>query len=151
MKKFRFSLQSVQTVRAIKEMRAREAFSAAVHKAMEAENKLLAVRDRLAALEGLLVSGRSAVMVPSEQVAFLNEYEVQRRVEKEVQTEFEKSRKELDEQRELWIVTRRDLKVIDNLETKARHEYRVEFEREQQALMDDRTNALAGRAPLMSS
>ena len=57
----------------------------------------------------------------------------------------------LDQRREAWVVARRDLRVIENLEVKARQVYRHELEYEEQKLLDDRTNATAGRAPLLMS
>ena len=43
------------------------------------------------------------------------------------------------------------MRLIENLEIKARQVYRHELEYEEQKLLDDRTNAIAGRAPLLMS
>jgi flagellar export protein FliJ len=151
MKKFRFSLRSVQTVRAIREMHAREAFGLALNVHSEAGTHLQSVRGDIRRLEELIISKRGAIVHAAEQVSFLHEHEFQRQREKDAVVALEKARNKLDECREIWIVARRDMRVIDNLETKARQEYRLEYEREEQALLDDRTNATFGRAPLLTS
>jgi flagellar export protein FliJ len=56
----------------------------------------------------------------------------------------------MDNCREQWIATRRDVRVIENLEHKARENYRRECEHEEQAQLDDRVNALVGKAPLIT-
>ncbi|MFA5264203.1 MAG: hypothetical protein WC378_10275 [Opitutaceae bacterium] len=151
MKKFRFSLRSVQTVRAIREMRAREAFGLALKAHAEAEEHLQKVRSDLRHLQELILSKRGAIVRAADQVSYLHEQEIQLQREKDAIAALEKTRARLDESREIWIVARRDMRVIDNLEIKARQEYRLELEREEQAHLDDRTNATFGRAPLLMS
>ncbi len=150
MKKFKFPLRSVQTVRQIRELRARESFGEAMRAAAVAEAALTAARDDLADLERLVTEQRAGTFLPAEHVAFLNEFEVQRGCVKMREGEYLKAKASLEEARELWIGARRAVRVIDNLETRARTEYRHEFDREEQALLDDRTNATAGRAPLLT-
>ncbi|HET7535181.1 MAG TPA: hypothetical protein VFJ90_01910, partial [Candidatus Didemnitutus sp.] len=59
MKRFRFPLRPVAVLRAHKEMRAREAFGAAVHAYVQAGEKLAATRARVAELERTLFAGRT--------------------------------------------------------------------------------------------
>ncbi len=151
MKKFRFSLRSVQTVRAIREMREREAFSFALKVHADAEAQVQKIKSDILRLEDLIRTKRGSIVIAAEQVSFLHEHGFLRDREKEAIASQEKARVKLDECRETWIVARRDMRVIENLEAKARQEYRLEFEREEQALLDDRTNATYGRAPLLMS
>jgi flagellar FliJ protein len=151
MKKYRFPLRSVQTVREIREMNAREAFSAAMHGVSLAEGALNDVRLRISNLEQSMRSGRGALVRAAEQVAYIHEYEVQRENEKKALVELNKATELLNKRREAWILARRDVRVLENLETKSRQEYRREFEREEQSQLDDRTSALSGRAPLLMS
>lgn len=149
MKKYRFPLQSVQTVRAIGELHAKEGFSKAVRAAAEAQRALDAVQERLTSLENLLLNERGTVMRPAEHVAHLLEHERLREEVKKAADAFAKARQKMDAAREVWITARKGLKVIENLEKKNRHQYNLDFEREAQALLDDRTNAMVGRAPLL--
>ena len=103
MKKFRFTLRSVETVRGLRELRAREAFTAAVRAVRAADAAKVAAREQRERFEVRLVAAR------------------------------------------------RDLRVIENLKAKARETHRLECEREEQSAMDDRTNAMANHAPLLTS
>lgn len=150
MKKFRFPLRSVQTVRNIRELRAREVFSAALaahRKSLEAEQ---AARDRLAELQRILSNERAGSFFPAEHVTYMNALQVSTCQLRDASEAVVLAAKHMDECREAWIATRMDVRVIENLETKARQEYLREGEREAQSAMDDRTNALFGRAPLMT-
>jgi len=147
MKKYRFPLRSVQTVRGIREMNAKEAFSAAVHAVALAEAELAGVRDALTNLEEAMRRGRSSQIRASEQVAYLQEHEFQRANEKRALAKLQKAKDELEHCREQWIKARRDVRVIENLENKFRQDYLREFEKEAQAQLDDRTSALSGKTP----
>lgn len=151
MKKFRFPLRSVETVRALGEMRAREAFSKALNDHAQALAALAQVRVELQELEELLVAERRSSIRGADQVAFIRAHQIGLERQAEAIKVCKQKEAELDDYRERWILARRDLRVINNLEAKARHEYRREFEREEQALLDDRTSAVAGRAPLLMS
>lgn len=151
MKKFQFSLRSVQTVRSIHEMRAREAFSAAVHAVLLAEEKLNEIQRQELVIEGAMRDGRGSIVRPFEQVALLQEQEMLKSRRKIASEELSKASEKRETCRQAWIHARRDLKVIDNLETKARQHYRRECEVEEQKLIDDRTNATVGRETLLMS
>ena len=69
MKKFRFPLRSVATVRGMIELRAREQFSRAVQACVAAEKKLTTQRERVAELESILRSGRLSHFRPADQEA----------------------------------------------------------------------------------
>jgi flagellar FliJ protein len=151
MKKFTFPLRSVGTVRAMRELRAREAFTEALHAFLAAEERLERAREQRRKLEGILVASRGATLRPPDQVTYLNAYHDELARERQAAQESAAAKTELDQRRELWVNARRDLRVIENLEVKARQVYRHEVEYEEQKQLDDRTNATAGRAPLLMS
>jgi flagellar FliJ protein len=151
MKKYVFPLRSVQTVREIRELKAREAFSAAVHEVSKAEEALRQVRGHIEQLEISMRLGRGARVQPAEQLIFIREYEYQREREKASEQTLEKMRMVLAKMRAAWVIARRNVRVIEKLETKARQAYRREFDRDEQAQLDERSNALAGRPPLLMS
>ena len=151
MKKFNFSLRSVGTVRAMRELRAREAFTEALHAYLAAEERLQQAREQRRKLEDILVNSRGATLRPPDQVTYINAYQDELARERQAAQESAAAKAELDERRELWVNARRDLRVIENLDVKARQVYRHELEYEEQKLLDDRTNATAGRAPLLMS
>ncbi len=151
MKKFRFTLKSVQTVRHIRELRAREVFGEAVRAEAAAQAALTAARDELAELERVVAAKRSGTFLPAEQISFLYEFQVQRERVKRATEGLTLAQRTLAKAREGWIAARKDVRMIDNLESKARMEHRLESDREEQALLDDRTNATAGRVQLLTS
>ncbi|MEJ1971935.1 MAG: hypothetical protein WDM96_05450 [Lacunisphaera sp.] len=74
MKKFRFPLQPVGVLRAHQEMRARETFAAAVHHYVQAEERLAALRKRVADLAEVLFHGRSDRFLAADAAALLRVY-----------------------------------------------------------------------------
>ncbi|HEU5081182.1 MAG TPA: flagellar FliJ family protein [Opitutaceae bacterium] len=146
MKKFRFPLRTVATVRNLAELRARERFSAAVQVFMEAEAKLKAIRARLAEFEQLLVSRRGQSFRPAEEAGFLEALRQETVLATKTEAEVSTARQALEAARQAWLESRRDVRVIENLETKARQTHAREVERENQAALDDRTNAVVARA-----
>ena len=151
MKKFSFPLRSVGTVRAMRELRAREAFTEALNVFVAAEERVTRAREQRRKLEDILVASRGATLRAPDQVTYLNAYHDELARERQAAQECADAKVELDQRRELWVNARRDLRVIENLEIKARQVYRHDFEYEEQKLLDDRTNATAGRAPLLMS
>ena len=146
MKKFRFPLRSVATVRTLRELRAREQFSFAVHAYVLAEEHLEVLRGRLAALEDVLRNGRTQVFRAGDEASFLEAYKTETLAVAKASAEVEKARAAMETARQAWLGSRRDLKVVESLEQKARATYRREVERDDQAALDDRTSALAARA-----
>lgn len=146
MKKFRFPLRSVATVRSMRELRAREQFSLAVHTYVTAEERLQLLRGRLAALEEVLRNGRTQTFRAGDEATFLEAYRAETIAATKAAVELEKVRAAMEAARQAWLVSRRDLKVVESLEQKARANHRRETEREDQAALDDRTSALAARA-----
>lgn len=146
MKKFRFSLRTVETVRSIRELKGREQFSIAVHAYVTAGEYLQMMKARLTALEGILRSGRAQTFRAGDQASFMEAYKNETTATAKAAAEVEKARVAMEAARQAWLGTRRDLRVVESLEQKARTAHRREVEREDQAALDDRTSALAARA-----
>lgn len=146
MKRFHFPLRSVGVVRSAHEMRRREQLSEAIRAEAEAEAARDAARRDLRDLEAVMASARGNRFRATEQIAFLEE---QRRLadrEKEAAAALLKAAERREECRVAWLLARRDLRLVENLEQRARAAHRREEEREAQLALDDRTNALASRA-----
>lgn len=146
MKKFRFPLHSVATQRRMRESEKRERFAAAVHTYVSAEEALAAVQKRIVELEEIISGERTGLFRPSAQVAFMQALSDEIARKNEASVRVAETKAAMDLARQAWIESRRDVRLIDTLEAKARTIYRHDFEREEQALLDDRTNALASRA-----
>jgi flagellar FliJ protein len=146
MKKFRFPLRSVATVRSLRELRAREQFSIAVNAYVKAEEYLQMLRGRLAVLEDVLRSGRTRTFRAGDEASFLEAYKTETIAATKASAEVDKARAAVETARQAWLGSRRDLKVVESLEQKARATHRREVEREDQAALDDRTSALAARS-----
>jgi flagellar FliJ protein len=149
MKKFRFTLRSVQTVRSIRELRAREQFSLSIAELARVTAEAEQADQRMARLQQVLLGERGPLFRGADQVAYLQAIEVAKRELIQAQNAVTKATLRRDECREAWIATRMDVRIIENLEKKARQQHLHEFEREEQSALDDRSNALVGRAPLM--
>jgi flagellar FliJ protein len=74
MKRFRFPLRPVVILRTHLELRAREAFAAAVHAYMVAEERLGSIRAHVAELESILFTGRRDRFTAADSAAFLRAY-----------------------------------------------------------------------------
>ena len=146
MKKFRFPLRSVETVRSIRELRAREQFSHAVHAFVTAEGQLQLLQARLAELEDILRSGRKHSFRAGDEASFLKAYKTETDAVSKAADALEKARAEMEAARQNWLTARRNLRVVESLEQKSRVKHRHETEREDQAALDDRTSALSARA-----
>jgi len=145
-KKFQFPLRSVATVRSIRELRAREQFSYALHAFVKAEEYLQMLQARLAELAQILSTGRTRTFRAGDEASFLEAYKTETITVAKASAELEKARTAVEAARQAWLATRRDLRVVESLEQKARALHRHEAEREDQAALDDRSSALAARA-----
>jgi len=146
MKKFRFPLRSVATVRSMIELRAREQFSRCVQACVAAEKNLVTQRERVAELESILRSGRLTRFRAADQATFMAAFKDETAVITKFTAELNSARREMESARQAWLESRRDVRVIENLEQKARTAHLHEVERENQAAMDDRTGAMVARA-----
>jgi flagellar export protein FliJ len=151
MKKFRFPLRSVATVRNLMELRAREQFSRCVQACVAAENSLVAQRERVTELESILRSGRLQRFRPADQATFMAAFKDESALVTRLTAELNSARREMESARQAWLDSRRDVRIIESLEQKARAAHQRELERENQAAMDDRASAMAVRGPLTVS
>lgn len=146
MKKFRFPLRSVATVRSMIELRAREQFSRSVQTCVAVEKRLTAQRERVVELESIIRSGRLERFRPADQSTFMAAFKDETALVTKITAELNSARREMESARQAWLESRRDVRVIENLEQKARAVHLQEVERENQAAMDDRSGAMVARA-----
>ena len=138
MKKFRFPLRPVAVLREHEQARTREAFATAVHVFVEAE---IAVESQNAlnarSLEAVMHDGRRATFKAAAEISFWDAY---RRVcDEEVKSEqvVLEARAAMEESRQKYLEAHRAVKVVENLEQKARTEHRRGVEREAQLESDE--------------
>lgn len=147
MKRFRFPMKSVATVRELNELRAREAFAQAIAVLTKAEDFLADVRRRMEELREIVVAGRLQSFRPRDHVSFLEAYHSEHRNEIEARHAVVAAMNVLEQKRQDWLEARRALKLIRNLETRARTVHRAAGEYESQRELDE----LAGRARALVS
>ena len=145
MKRFRFPLRSVATVRSILELRAKERFSTTVQALIAAKEELAAIRRRLAAMEEVLRSHRAERFRPADEASFLENFRLETVRATRAAADVAAAQSAMEAARAAWLAARRDVRVLENLEVKARDAYRFEVAREEQAALDDRTSALVAR------
>lgn len=137
MKRFRFPLKPVAILRAHRELRAREAFAAAVHRYIQAEEDLARTRVRMGALEAALFSGRTTTFRAAEAALLLADYRRECTAEVETERRTIALREEMQQRRTDYLDAHRKLEVVEHLEEKARATHRRETDREEQAEFDD--------------
>ena len=74
MKKFRFPLRPVAVLRAHREVRARDAFAAAVHAYVASEERLAAARARVTELGRALFEGRAGRFLAADAASLFRVY-----------------------------------------------------------------------------
>lgn len=150
MKKFRFPLQPVGVLRAHQELRAREVFAAAVHAYVQAEERLAALRRRVAELAEILFNGRSDRFLAADAAALMRVYTGECNAVTVVEREVNEAREAMQQRREEYIEANRRLKAVTKLEEKARHHHRIEAQRVDQAELDELAGFRAFRQPALS-
>jgi flagellar export protein FliJ len=146
MKKFRFPLRSVATLRRMRETERREIFAGAVRSYVGAEEALAAVNSRIAELEEIIVRERTGCFRPADQIAFMQSLVTERTRRTEAAARVTAMKTAMENERQAWLAARRDVRLVEVLESKSRSVHRLACDREEQALLDDRTNALFARA-----
>lgn len=144
MKRFRFPLRPVAVLRAHQELRAKEAFAAAVHVYVEAEAELAATRARVARCEADLFASRSGRFVASVAAEAFLAYRAECTAETTAERLVIEKRAEMNARRADYLEAHRKVEVIKRLETKARASHRLDGMREEQIELDD----FAGRRGL---
>jgi len=137
MKRFRFPLRPVAILRAHHQARTREAFAAAVHVYVAAEEQLAAVRARQRDLEAIMQDGRRATFRAAEEVSFLRAYHHLCAEVAKAERVVSEARAAMEARREDYLEAHRAVKIVDRLEQKARAVYRQEAEREMQLELDE--------------
>ncbi len=146
MKRFRFPLQAVSTVRVWKEAKAREALAAAVQAYVVAEERLGALRQEADDLEEIVRRARANAFKPADQAAFLHAYSIAANAVIEGERGVAEANANLEQARAEWRDARAALKAVESLEKRSRERHRLENAREEQAALDERAAALHARA-----
>jgi flagellar export protein FliJ len=146
MKRFSFALQSVATLRELRELRAREGLAAAIRVCERTEMALADVRARRELLEDLVRSGRAFTLRAAEHVAFLCALHSAATDESTAVREVDQARTVRDQRLSDYYEAARALKVMSNLESRARAAHRLTGEREEQNALDERSSVAAARA-----
>jgi flagellar protein FliJ len=140
MKRFKFSLRPVATLRSHRELRAREEFAAAIHAFSRAEQQLAVVRGRLAQLGQAIAGGRSERFRPGEESQSLAAYTRECGNEKQGQQSVATAAAEKEKRRVSYLSAHRDLEAVKRLEQQARLKHRQATDRAEQAEYDDFAN-----------
>ena len=150
MKKFRFPLQPVGVLRAHQELRAREVFAAAVHHYVQTEERLAALRKRVADLAEVLFHGRSTRFLAADAAALMRVYRGECNAVIECEREVIEARAAMNERRAEYIEANRRLKTVNKLEDKARENHRLERLRAEQAELDELASFRSFREPALT-
>ncbi len=137
MKRFRFPLRPVSVLRAHREVRAREAFGAAVQRHTATQEEFRRIGVRMRALEAALASGRATSFNAAEAALLLVDYRRECAAESEAQRQVIAARDDMQKARLEYIEAHRQLEVVNRLEEKARETHRRDNNRTEQAEMDE--------------
>ncbi len=137
MKRFRFPLRPVTVLREHHELRAKEAFAAAVHAYVESEAQLAAVRVRVGRFEAALFAGRRASFNAADEAQSLSAYRRECEAEATAERAMIAARAEMNRRRDAYLEAHRQLEIVKRLEERARLAHRIEAAREEQAEFDD--------------
>ena len=151
MKRFRFSLRPVAVLRAHQELRAREAFAAAVHAYVRAEKELTETRARVARFERELFAGRTERFSAAEEAHLLSAYRNECAAEAEAERATSAARAGMEERRKDYLDAHRKLEVVRRLEQKARTAHQQEVNREEQNEFDEFAGRRASGRKVFSS
>lgn len=150
MKRFRFPLRPVAVLRAHHELRAQEAFAAAVHAYVAAEEHLADTRARLARLAEALHAHRSDAYSAADAAAMFRAYRAECAEEMREEREVIAARDAMQQRRAAYFEAHRALKVVQRLEEKARATHRTEAARAEQVELDEFASLRHGRRPALS-
>jgi flagellar FliJ protein len=150
MKRFRFPLRPVAVLRAHRELRAREAFAAAVHAYVLTEERLAGARARVTDLEEVLFAGRSGRFLAADAAALYRVYRAECHAEMQAEREVLEARAAMQKRREEYLEANRQLKVVQRLEDKAHAAHRAENARAEQRELDEFAGFAAVRGSTLS-
>jgi len=138
MKKFRFTLEPVATLRNLQEMRASEAFSGANRRVGECDEALAHRQLRVAQFVESLIVRRATGLPGSMQVSFMQAYRAELEEERLAAEALEKARSEQEIARKRWIEAHLQVRLVDKLRGRARERFQTELFRFEQRQLDDR-------------
>ncbi len=138
MKKFRFTLQPVATLRNLQEMRASEAFSGANRKVAECGEALADQQLRVAQFVESLIVCRATGLSGSMQASFMGAYRSELDQERLANEALVKAQREQEAARQRWIEAHLQVKLVDKLRSRARERFQTELVRFEQRQLDDR-------------
>jgi flagellar export protein FliJ len=151
MKRFRFRLETVRSLRAIAERAARERFvlaqgrlAAALATARAAEQRRLAVAEALA-------GSRTGCFLPSAQVGGLAALGQAERDAREAERLHQEAVVDSARVREEWLAARRRLQAVERLEERARRAHCEFMEKTEQAQLDEIATIAAARLGRLTS
>jgi flagellar export protein FliJ len=138
MKKFRFPLEPVATLRNLQEMRASEAFSGANRKVAACGAALDEQQLRVAQFVEALIVCRATGLSGTVQASFMGAYRTELDQEKQAGEALARARTEQEESRQRWIEAHLQVKLVDKLRARARERFQTELVRFEQRQLDDR-------------
>jgi flagellar FliJ protein len=141
MKRFKFPLQPVAVLRAHKRLKAQQGLAAAAAEVAKNEAQVAAAHARTVELEQMIAAGRSGPFRPDLQVSFLQSYGRERTAEAAAGKILDAARIEMAKRRQALLEAQRQVKVVSQLEVKARANYRAETLRAEQTEIDERASA----------
>ena len=150
MKKFRFPLRPVAVLRAHREVRARDAFAAAVHAYVASEERLAAARARVTELGRALFEGRAGRFLAADAASLFRVYRAECAAGMDAERETIAARELMHQRRQEYLEANRQLKVVQRLEEKARANHRTEAQRVEQAALDEFAGYAASRRPVLT-
>lgn len=151
MKRFHFPLRPIAVLRAHHEMRAREAFSAAVCAFAAAEQTLASARERVRADAQALTALRRERFTGQRQVEALAAFRRECAIELEAEAAVRAAQAGMDARRVEYVEAHRKLEVVRRLEGKAHEAHRQATMREEQAEFDEFATQRFGRRFLNSA
>jgi flagellar protein FliJ len=137
MKRFRFPLRPVAVLRAHHEARAREAFAAAVHAYVLAEENLAAARERAARLAAALCAGRRERFDAAGEAHSLHGYRREAAAELAAERAVIAAREAMQRRRADYLEAHRKVEVVSRLEARARRAHWQAAQREEQTEFDE--------------
>lgn len=149
MKRFRFRLEAVLSIRDLAERRARERFGLSQQKVTDAAQALLLARHRRAELGESLANARTGCFRAADQAGGMAALRAAERGEIDATRLLVEAEIARDRVREEWLFARRRLQVIERLEERARQAHREAADKAEQNLLDELGSMAAARvAPL---
>jgi flagellar protein FliJ len=145
MKRFRFNLEAVLSIRAVTERRAREHFGFAQAKVAEANQHLDQARYQRAALGEALATSRANHFRAVDQAGGMAALRLAERSELEATRLLNEAETARTRIREEWLLARRGLQVIERLEVRARQAHRLAADKLEQTLLDELGSMAAAR------